>query len=77
MLSMYALILGFFQKYDKEAGVGTLFAMMLPYVVWMLLLWTLLFAAWYWLALPWACDSGADGDRQRQFCHPRENPNRY
>jgi aminobenzoyl-glutamate transport protein len=53
MLSMYALILGFFQKYDKKAGVGTLFAMMLPYVMWMLALWTLLFAAWYWLGLPW------------------------
>jgi aminobenzoyl-glutamate transport protein len=53
MLSMYALILGFFQKYDKNAGVGTLFAMMLPYVVWMLALWTLLFVAWYWLGLPW------------------------
>jgi aminobenzoyl-glutamate transport protein len=53
MLSMYALILGFFQKYDKNAGVGTVFAMMLPYVVWMLALWTLLFAAWYWLGLPW------------------------
>jgi aminobenzoyl-glutamate transport protein len=53
MLSMYALILGFFQKYDKDAGVGTVLAMMLPYVVWMLGLWTLLFAAWYWLGLPW------------------------
>jgi aminobenzoyl-glutamate transport protein len=53
MLSMYALILGFFQKYDKNAGVGTVLAMMLPYVVWMLALWTLLFAAWYWSGLPW------------------------
>jgi aminobenzoyl-glutamate transport protein len=53
MLSMYALILGFVQKYDKNAGVGTVFAMMLPYVVCMLGLWTLFFALWYWLGLPW------------------------
>jgi aminobenzoyl-glutamate transport protein len=31
----------------------TIVALMLPYVVWMLILWTLLFAAWQMLGLPW------------------------
>jgi aminobenzoyl-glutamate transport protein len=41
------------QKYDKNSGVGTVVSLMLPYVVWMSVLWTLLFAVWYWLGLPW------------------------
>jgi aminobenzoyl-glutamate transport protein len=53
MLSMYALILGFFQRYEPEAGVGTLFTLMLPYAVWMFGLWMLFFSAWYWLGIPW------------------------
>lgn len=53
LLSMYALIIGFFQKYDPKAGIGTVTALMLPYFFWMLALWTTLFAAWYLLGLPW------------------------
>jgi aminobenzoyl-glutamate transport protein len=53
MLSMFAVIVGFFQRYDKHAGIGTIFAVMLPYVLWMLPLWMLLFAGWYLLGIPW------------------------
>jgi aminobenzoyl-glutamate transport protein len=49
----FALVVGFAQKYDKNAGVGTVVSLMLPYVVIMLVLWTLLFAGWYLLGLPW------------------------
>lgn len=49
----FALVVTFAQKYDKNAGVGTIVALMLPYVIWMLLLWTLLFAGWQMLGLPW------------------------
>ncbi len=49
----FALVVGFAQKYDKNAGVGTVVALMLPYVVWMFLLWTALFAVWHLLGLPW------------------------
>jgi aminobenzoyl-glutamate transport protein len=49
----FALVVGFAQKYDKNAGVGTVVSLMLPYVVIMSVLWTLLFAAWYLLGLPW------------------------
>lgn len=49
----FALVVGFAQKYDEDAGVGTVVALMLPYVVWMFLLWTALFAVWFLLGLPW------------------------
>jgi aminobenzoyl-glutamate transport protein len=49
----FALVVGFAQKYDKNAGVGTVVALMLPYVIWILVIWTLLFAAWHLLGIPW------------------------
>lgn len=49
----FALVVGFIQKYDKTAGVGTLVSLMLPYVIWMFVLWTGLFAVWQVLGLPW------------------------
>jgi aminobenzoyl-glutamate transport protein len=49
----FALVVTFAQKYDRSAGVGTVVSLMLPYVMWMTVLWTLLFAAWYLLGLPW------------------------
>lgn len=49
----FALVVVFAQKYDKNAGVGTVVSLMLPYVVIMFVLWTLLFVAWFFLGLPW------------------------
>jgi len=49
----FALVVGFAQKYDKSAGVGTVVALMLPYVIWVMIFWTLLFVGWYLLGLPW------------------------
>jgi aminobenzoyl-glutamate transport protein len=49
----FALVVTFAQKYDKNAGVGTIVALMLPYVIWMYLVWTALFIAWQVMGLPW------------------------
>jgi aminobenzoyl-glutamate transport protein len=49
----FALVVGFAQRYDRSAGVGTIVSLMLPYVVWMFILWTALFAIWQMLGLPW------------------------
>lgn len=49
----FAMIVTFAIKYQKESGVGTVIALMLPYVIWISLAWTALLAAWYLLALPW------------------------
>jgi aminobenzoyl-glutamate transport protein len=48
----FGLVVGFCQKYDRDAGVGTVVALMLPYVGILFLVWTLLLVAWYLLALP-------------------------
>jgi aminobenzoyl-glutamate transport protein len=49
----FALIVTFAHKYQKDAGVGTLVALMLPYVVTVSIIWTLLLVAWQVLGLPW------------------------
>ena len=56
----FALIVSFAVKYQKDAGVGTVVAMMLPYVVVLFLIWPILLAAWQMLGLPWACNARAD-----------------
>ena len=52
MMSYFALIIAFFQKYDKNAGIGTLVATMLPYSLSFLLAWTLLLLLWITIGLP-------------------------
>jgi aminobenzoyl-glutamate transport protein len=49
----FVLIVAFAQKYEPEAGVGTVIALMLPYVIVVLVLWLLLLALWQGLGLPW------------------------
>lgn len=40
------------QRYDKKAGMGTVVALMVPYVAAIAIAWTLLFVAWYLLGIP-------------------------
>ena len=47
-----ALIVGFAQRYEKSAGVGTIVALMLPYTWWTMIAWIFVFLAWYWFGLP-------------------------
>jgi aminobenzoyl-glutamate transport protein len=49
----FALIVTFAQKYQKNAGVGTLVALMLPYVIVVGIVWTLLLVIWQVLGIPW------------------------
>jgi aminobenzoyl-glutamate transport protein len=49
----FALIVSFAAKYQRNAGVGTVIALMLPYVVVVFVVWTILFAVWQILGLPW------------------------
>ena len=52
-LNVYlAVMVGFAQKYQKDAGMGTIIALMLPYTVVLLILWTLLIIGWYLLGIP-------------------------
>jgi aminobenzoyl-glutamate transport protein len=49
----FAMIVTFAIKYQKDAGVGTVIALMLPYVIAISVVWTALLAGWYMLGLPW------------------------
>jgi aminobenzoyl-glutamate transport protein len=40
------------QRYQKDAGVGTIIALMLPYVAVLAVAWILLFVAWFALGIP-------------------------
>ena len=52
-LNVYlAVMVGFAQKYQKDAGIGTIVALMLPYTATMMVLWTLLLIGWTYAGLP-------------------------
>ena len=40
------------QRYQKDAGIGTIIALMLPYVITIAIAWIILFVIWYVLGLP-------------------------
>jgi len=52
MMSFFALIVAFVQRYDKQAGIGTVIATMLPYSVAFLVAWMGLVVIWLLLGLP-------------------------
>jgi len=47
-----AIVLGFMQKYKKDAGLGTLFAMMMPYTFGFGLVWIVQLAIWFYFKIP-------------------------
>ena len=52
MMTYYAVIIMFAQRYDKKAGIGTITATMLPYSVCFLVCWTLMLIVWLTANLP-------------------------
>jgi aminobenzoyl-glutamate transport protein len=52
MMSFFALIIAFFQKYDSKAGIGTVIATMLPYTITFFIVWTVMLVVWIQLGLP-------------------------
>jgi aminobenzoyl-glutamate transport protein len=57
MMSYFALIVAFAQKYDERYGIGTIVATMLPYSIAFLLSWTALLAVWMLLGFPTGPDA--------------------
>jgi aminobenzoyl-glutamate transport protein len=57
MMSYFALIVAFAQKYDEKYGIGTIISTMIPYTVIFTIFWTLLLVLWMWLGIP----TGPDG----------------
>ncbi len=53
MMSYFGLILAFANKYDKDLGIGTIIAMMLPYSIFFLIGWIIIFYVWvFGLGMP-------------------------
>jgi aminobenzoyl-glutamate transport protein len=52
LMPYFALVVTFAQRFDKNAGVGTIITMMLPYGLLVSIVWILLFLAWEMLGLP-------------------------
>jgi len=52
MMSFFALIIVYFEKYEPKSGIGTLISTMLPYSIVLFIGWTLLLIAWTLLNLP-------------------------
>lgn len=52
MMSYFALIIAFFQRYEPKAGMGTVIATMIPYTIFFLIVWSSLLILWMILDLP-------------------------
>lgn len=52
LMPYFGVVVAFAQRYDKQAGIGTLMAAMLPYSVVFIICWSVLLATWLGLGLP-------------------------
>ena len=57
MMSYFALIVAFIQRYDKNAGIGTIIATMLPYTFVFFIIWTVLLVIWMSFGIPMGPDA--------------------
>lgn len=60
MMSYFALIVAFMQRYDKKAGIGTIISTMLPYTIAFTVIWILLLVVWMIFGLPIGPDAPLD-----------------
>jgi aminobenzoyl-glutamate transport protein len=51
-MSYFAFIIALLQRYDKQAGMGTLIATMIPYTIFFLVGWSILFIIWIVFDIP-------------------------
>jgi len=52
MMSYFALIVTYAQRYDEKNGIGTIISLMIPYTVVFLLVWAVMMSLWMWLGIP-------------------------
>src|SRR5699024_4923496 len=53
MSRFFAVVLGFIQKYKKDAGIGTLLSLTIPLSFALWALWGLVFFLWWAVGIPW------------------------
>jgi aminobenzoyl-glutamate transport protein len=52
MMSYFALIVTYAEKYDDKYGIGTIISLMIPYTILFLILWVILLVIWMQLGIP-------------------------
>ncbi len=52
MMSYFALIVAFVEKYDRKAGIGSVISLMLPYTFVFFIIWSILLVIWMALGIP-------------------------
>lgn len=52
MMSYFALIVTYAEKYDDKYGIGTIISLMIPYTILFLILWIILLIGWMQLGIP-------------------------
>jgi aminobenzoyl-glutamate transport protein len=57
LMVYFPLILVFAQRWQKDFGLGSLTAMMIPYSIWLLVSGTLLIVVWFYLGIPMGPDA--------------------
>lgn len=56
MMSYFALLVTYAQKYNKDYGVGTLISLMLPFSIIFTIAWLILLGIWFYLGIPIGMD---------------------
>ncbi|QQD85256.1 MULTISPECIES: AbgT family transporter [Jeotgalicoccus] len=57
LMTYFAIIIAFAQKYDKNIGIGTLISVMLPYSIFFFVFWAIMLIVWSLLGMPLGPDS--------------------
>src|SRR6185295_10884893 len=52
LMAYFPLIVIFTRRYKKDAGIGTVVSMMLPYVLILTVVWTAFLVFWYLIGIP-------------------------
>ena len=52
LMPYFPLVVVYCQRYVKNTGIGTLAAIMLPYSIWFIVLWTIFLLVYYAIGLP-------------------------
>jgi aminobenzoyl-glutamate transport protein len=52
LMPYFPLMVVFAARYQRDAGIGTVIALMIPYAVVVAVLWTVFFVAWYLVGIP-------------------------
>ncbi len=52
LMPYFPLMVVFAARYQRDAGIGTVIALMVPYAVVVAVLWTAFFVLWYLIGIP-------------------------